>query len=120
MLVGSIPRVGAWVLLSALLECAGAPPPRAPATPPGSAIDLAPPAAAPHEGDGVEVWIGRLDDGAQRAAAVKHLLELAEEAKIKGEGGDLLAKIVVPLTQAYLVGGLEERTRIEVIQLLAE
>ncbi len=72
-------------------------------------------------------WVKRLDDPAQRPAAIKRLSQFFEDgmtkankdresAEIKG----LLDKIAEPMTKQYTAGNLDEKTRKELIKFLAD
>lgn len=74
-----------------------------------------------------KTWVKRLDDPAQRAPAVKRLGEMynaamatasndREDAKVKSLADDAADG----LTKTYTAGGLDEKTRIELIKLLAD
>jgi hypothetical protein len=71
--------------------------------------------------------VKHLDDPAQRATAIKRLTQFYEDGMTKA-GNDagapeiksLLDTIVDPLTKTYTAGGLDEKTRIDLMKFLAE
>ncbi|MCL2724127.1 MAG: hypothetical protein FWD69_06775 [Polyangiaceae bacterium] len=74
-----------------------------------------------------KTWVKRLDDPAQRAPAIKRLEQFfndtmaaagnnRDDAKVK----QLLDDSVEPLTKAYITGGLDDKTRKDLIKLLAD
>src|SRR5262245_2073319 len=74
-----------------------------------------------------ETWVKRLDDPVQRPAAIKRLIQFFEDAmtranKDRNEANVkvLLDKIVEPLGKTYVEGNLDDRTRIELIKVLAD
>lgn len=74
-----------------------------------------------------KTWVKRLDDPAQRAPAIKRLGQFFEDAMTKNsknrdsaEVKALLDTIVEPMAQAYTKGGLDDKTRKELIKELAD
>jgi hypothetical protein len=74
-----------------------------------------------------KTWVKRLDDPAQRANAIKRLTQFYEDGMTKANNDAsspeikaLLDTIVVPLTKTYTAGGLDEKTRIDLMKFLAE
>lgn len=74
-----------------------------------------------------DVWVKRLDDPVRRPAAVKRLVQFFNDAMTRANKDredprvtELLDKTVEPLTKVYESGNLDERTRIELIQHLAD
>ncbi len=72
-------------------------------------------------------WVKRLDDPAQRAAAVKRLGQFYEDAlSSSGNKRDdanvqkVLGVIVDPLTKTYTAGGLDDKTRKDLMKELAD
>lgn len=73
-----------------------------------------------------DYWVKRLDDPAKRAPAVKRLTQFYEDGMTKANGNReapemkaLLAKIVKPMSDAYVKGDLDEKTRVELLKALA-
>ena len=73
-------------------------------------------------------WVKRLDDPAQRAAAVKRLGSFYEDALSKASGPDKRADpnvkkvvdvIIEPMAKTYVGGGLDDQTRKELMSKLA-
>lgn len=74
-----------------------------------------------------QTWVKRLDDPAQRPNAIKRLTQFFEDAMTKANKNRddanvkaLLDKIADPLTKTYVAGGLDDKTRKELIKILAE
>src|SRR5690606_19424180 len=74
-----------------------------------------------------ETWVKRLDDPVRRPAAVKRLVQFFNDAMTRANKDrenprvkELLDKTVEPLTKVYESGNLDERTRIELLQHLAD
>lgn len=74
-----------------------------------------------------QTWVKRLDDPAQRANAIKRLTQFFEDAMTKANKNRddanvkaLLDKIADPLTKTYVAGGLDDKTRKELIKILSE
>jgi len=74
-----------------------------------------------------KTWVKRLDDPAQRTPAIKRLNEMFDSAMsgANNERGDAKVKAVVDdsveaLTKTYTAGNLDEKTRKDLIKLLAE
>lgn len=74
-----------------------------------------------------KTWVKRLDDPAQRTPAIKRLEQFfndgmsaagnnRDDAKVK----TLLDDAVEPLTKTYVAGGLDDKTRKDLIKLLAD
>ncbi|MCU0655060.1 MAG: hypothetical protein MUF64_07170 [Polyangiaceae bacterium] len=73
-----------------------------------------------------EYWIKKLDDPAKRPAAIKRLTQFYEDGLTKHNNNRdapemkaLLDKIVGPMTQQYVKGDLDEKTRIDLLKALA-
>ncbi|MEO7109305.1 MAG: hypothetical protein ABI183_02610, partial [Polyangiaceae bacterium] len=67
-----------------------------------------------------KTWVKRLDDPAQRAAAITRLSQFYEDAVTEAQGKRddakvqaVLADIVDPLTKTYLAGNLDDKTRVQ-------
>ena len=74
-----------------------------------------------------KTWVKRLDDPAQRANASKRLTQFYEDDMTKASNNasapevkSLLDTIIDPLTKQYTSGGLDEKTRIDLMKFLAE
>jgi hypothetical protein len=74
-----------------------------------------------------KTWVKRLDDPVQRAGAIKRLTQFFEDdlAKANKNRDDatvksLLNDIVDPMTKQYTAGGLDEKTRKDLIKFLAD
>jgi hypothetical protein len=74
-----------------------------------------------------KTWVKRLDDPAQRANAIKRLTQFYEDDMTRAsndasapEVKELLDAIVDPLTKQYTAGGLDDKTRIDLMKFLAE
>jgi hypothetical protein len=74
-----------------------------------------------------KTWVKRLDDPAQRANAIKRLTQFYEDGMTRAsndasapEVKQLLDDIVDPLTKQYTAGGLDDKTRTDLIKFLAE
>jgi hypothetical protein len=74
-----------------------------------------------------ETWVKKLKDPIQRPAAIKRLIQFFEDAMTKANKDRnepnvkaLLDKIIGPLTDVYVEGQLDDRTRIELIKFLAD
>jgi hypothetical protein len=74
-----------------------------------------------------KTWVKRLDDPAQRANAIKRLTQFYEDGMTKANNNaaspeikGLLDTIVEPLTKTYTAGGLDDKTRTELMKFLAE
>jgi HEAT repeat protein len=74
-----------------------------------------------------QTWVKRLDDPAQKTNAVQRLGEFFNAAMTKSgkklndpDVVALLDKIVEPLSKTYVAGGLDEKTRKELIKLLGD
>jgi len=72
-------------------------------------------------------WVKRLDDPAQRAASIKRLGQFYEDALSKANNKKddesvqkMLGVIVEPLTKTYVAGGLDDKTRKDLIKELAD
>lgn len=73
-----------------------------------------------------EYWVKKLDDPVQRPAAIKRLTQFFEDGMTKSnndrdtpEMKALLAKIVGPMTNAYVTADLDEKTRVDLLKALA-
>ncbi|MBX3192565.1 MAG: hypothetical protein KF819_36610 [Labilithrix sp.] len=76
-----------------------------------------------------KTWVKRLDDPAQRTPAIKRLDQFFNDAMSGATGANkredekvkkLLDDAVEPLTKAYIAGGLDEKTRKDLIKLLGD
>jgi hypothetical protein len=74
-----------------------------------------------------KTWVKRLDDPATRANAVKRLTQFYEDGMTKASNDagapeikSLLDTIVEPMAKTYTAGGLDEKTRIDLMKFLAE
>jgi hypothetical protein len=74
-----------------------------------------------------KTWVKRLDDPAQKANAIKRLAQFYEDTMTKAsndanspEVKGLLDKIVEPMTKQYVAGGLDEKTRVDLMKFLSE
>ena len=74
-----------------------------------------------------KTWVKRLDDPAQRANAIKRLTQFYEDGMTKASNNAsapeikaLLDTIVEPMAKTYTAGGLDEKTRIDLMKFLAE
>jgi hypothetical protein len=74
-----------------------------------------------------KTWVKRLDDPAQRAAAIKRLTQFFEDDMTKANKNRedatikaLLDDIVDPMTKQYTAGNLDEKTRKELMKFLAD
>src|SRR5260370_11800893 len=74
-----------------------------------------------------KTWVKRLDDPAQRANAIKRLTQFYEDGMTKASNDAkapaivaLLDTIVDPLTKTYTAGGLDDKTRTDLMKFLAE
>ncbi|HEX4517724.1 MAG TPA: hypothetical protein VH054_29475 [Polyangiaceae bacterium] len=72
-------------------------------------------------------WVKRLDDPAQRTTSIKRLGQFYEDAlttdgnKRDGEHVKKVADVIVePLTKAYTAGGLDDKTRKDLMKSLAD
>ncbi len=72
-------------------------------------------------------WVKRLDDPAQRSAAIKRLGQFFQDSLTKSNNNReapevkaVLDVIVAPLTKVYVAGGLDEKTRKDLIKALAD
>lgn len=74
-----------------------------------------------------KTWVKRLDDPAQRAKAIERLGQFYEDGMTKAGNNtsdpaikELLDTIVEPLTKTYTAGGLDDKTRVDLMKFLAE
>jgi hypothetical protein len=74
-----------------------------------------------------KTWVKRLDDPAQRANAIKRLTQFYEDNMTKAsndasapEVKSLLDTIIEPMTKQYIAGGLDDKTRVDLMKFLAE
>jgi len=74
-----------------------------------------------------KTWTKRLDDPAQRANAIKRLTQFYEDGMTRANNNasapeikSLLDTIVEPLTKTYTAGGLDDKTRVDLMKFLAE
>ena len=74
-----------------------------------------------------KTWVKRLDDPAQRANAIKRLTQFYEDGMTKASNDAnspdvkaLLDTISDPLTKQYTAGGLDDKTRTDLMKFLAE
>ncbi len=72
-------------------------------------------------------WVKRLDDPAQRPQAIKRLAQFFDDAMSKSEKNrddpqvkGLLDQIAEPLAKQYTAGNLDEKTRKDLIKVLAD
>ncbi len=72
-------------------------------------------------------WVKRLDDPAQRSAAIKRLGQFFQDSLTKNnnnreaaEPKAMLDTVVEPLTKVYVAGGLDEKTRKDLIKALGD
>ena len=70
-----------------------------------------------------EYWVKRLDDPAKRASAVKRLTQFYDDGMTKANNNrdapemkTLLSKIVKPMSDAYVKGDLDEKTRVDLLK----
>jgi len=74
-----------------------------------------------------KTWVKRLDDPAQRANSIKRLTQFYEDTMTRASNNasspqvkQLLDTIVDPLTKQYTAGGLDDKTRTDLMKFLAE
>lgn len=74
-----------------------------------------------------KTWVKRLDDPAQRSNAIERLGQFYEDGMTKAGNNandpaikSLLDTIVDPLTKTYTAGGLDDKTRVDLMKFLAE
>ena len=74
-----------------------------------------------------KTWVKRLDDPATRANAIKRLTQFYEDGMTKANNDAgapeikaLLDTIVEPMAKTYTAGGLDEKTRVDLMKFLAE
>jgi hypothetical protein len=74
-----------------------------------------------------KTWTKRLDDPAQRANAIKRLTQFYEDGMTRANNNasapeikSLLDTITEPLTKTYVAGGLDDKTRVDLMKFLAE
>jgi hypothetical protein len=74
-----------------------------------------------------KTWVKRLDDPAQRSKAISRLTQFYEDGmtKVGNNTSDpsitgLLDVIVDPMTKTYVAGGLDDKTRADLMKFLAE
>jgi hypothetical protein len=74
-----------------------------------------------------KTWVKRLDDPAQRANAIKRLAQFYEDGMTKASNNAsapeikaLLDTIADPMTKTYVAGGLDDKTRTDLMKFLAE
>jgi hypothetical protein len=74
-----------------------------------------------------KTWVKRLDDQAQRGKAIDRLKHFFDDNMSKTgnktdspEVKELLDAMVEPLAKTYVAGGLDDKTRIDLIKLLAD
>jgi hypothetical protein len=74
-----------------------------------------------------KTWVKRLDDPAQRANSIKRLTQFFEDDMTKASNNasspavkELLDTIIDPLTKQYTAGGLDDKTRTDLVKFLAE
>ncbi len=74
-----------------------------------------------------KTWVKRLDDPAQRANAMKRLAQFYDDTMTRANNNaaapevkSLLDTIVEPLTKQYTAGGIDEKTRVDLMKFLAE
>jgi len=74
-----------------------------------------------------KTWVKRLDDPAQRAAAIKRLAQFYEDAVTGAQGNRadpkvqaVLDDVADPLTKTYMAGNLDDKTRVELMKSLTD
>jgi hypothetical protein len=74
-----------------------------------------------------KTWVKKLDDPATRANAIKRLTQFYEDGMTKASNDAgapeikaLLDTIVEPMAKTYTAGGLDEKTRVDLMKFLAE
>src|SRR5580704_14353455 len=74
-----------------------------------------------------KTWVKRLDDPAQKGKAIARLTSFYEDdmTKVGNKADDpsikeLLDTIVAPMTKTYVAGGLDDKTRTDLMKFLAE
>jgi len=74
-----------------------------------------------------KTWVKRLDDPAQRSKAIERLASFYEDGMTKAGNNqsdpaikELLDTIIDPLTKTYTAGGLDDKTRTDLMKFLAE
>jgi hypothetical protein len=74
-----------------------------------------------------KTWVKKLDDPAQRSNAIKRLSQFYDDDMTKANNNaaspeikGLLDTIVEPLAKQYTGGGLDEKTRVDLMKFLAE
>jgi hypothetical protein len=74
-----------------------------------------------------QTWVKRLDDPAQRPAAIRRLSQFFEDAMTKANKNrddpqvkTLLDEIVDPMSKQYTAGNLDEKTRKDLIKFIAD
>ena len=74
-----------------------------------------------------KTWVKRLDDPATRARAINRLTQFYEDGMTKAgndagspESKSLLDTIVEPMAKTYTAGGLDDKTRVDLMKFLAE
>src|ERR1700692_1081636 len=74
-----------------------------------------------------KTWVKRLDDPATRANAIKRLTQFYEDGMTKATNAAgapeikaMRAGMVEPMAKTYTAGGLDEKTRIDLMKFLAE
>ncbi len=74
-----------------------------------------------------KTWVKRLDDPAQKGKAIERLTSFYEDGmtKVGNNANDpsikaLLDTIVDPMTKTYVTGGLDDKTRVDLMKFLAE
>jgi hypothetical protein len=74
-----------------------------------------------------KTWVKKLDDPAQRPNAIKRLTQFYEDTMTKASNNasapevkSLLDVIVEPMTKQYMAGGLDEKTRVDLMKFLSE
>jgi hypothetical protein len=91
------------------------------------AVGLAATLVACDDENDPKTWVKRLDDPAQRSPAIKRLTQFYEDGMTKASNNaeapeikSLLDTIVDPLTKTYTAGGLDDKTRTDLMKFLAE
>jgi hypothetical protein len=94
---------------------------------PLAAISLTATLVACEDENDPATWVKRLDDPAHRADAIKRLTQFYEDDMTRASNNasapevkQLLDTIIDPLTKQYTAGGLDDKTRTDLMKFLAE